>query len=221
MLLDIGTLSTELLSVNSQAVAVCDGLSDGQLAWRPHPGKWSIAENFIHLRITAEIFLPTIDHALAETISSGLISSGPFRLGWYGRLLVWYVEPPPAIRLPAPKALRPSLLGHPSRALGDFLSLQAAMLQRMEDAGGPRSDWSSFRFASGELHQDELVGGFFSLQRSFTQASVAGGECALLSGERMRTCPRVTSSILAGGNSYRGGCSLLPPTVSPSLETRA
>jgi DinB family protein len=73
MLLDIGTLSTDLLSVNSQAVAVCDGLSDEQLGWRPHPGKWSIAENFIHLRITVEIFLPAIDHALAETISSGLI----------------------------------------------------------------------------------------------------------------------------------------------------
>ena len=79
----------------------------------------------------------------------------------------------------------------------------------------------SFRFASGELHQDELVGVCFSLQRSFTQASVARCECAALSGERMWTCPRDTSSLLAGGNSYRGGCSLLPPTVSPSLETRA
>ena len=146
MLLDIGTLSTELLSVNSQATALCDGLSDDQLAWRPHPGKWSIAENFIHLRITAEIFLPAVDYALAETISSGLICSGPFRLGWYGRLLVWYVESPPVMRLPAPKALRPALLGHPSKALGDFLSLQAAMLQRMEDAGG--LDLTGPRFAS-------------------------------------------------------------------------
>ena len=136
MLLDSGTLCTELLSANTQAAAICDGLSDDQLAWRPHPGKWSIAENFIHLRITAEIFLPAVDHALAETSSRGLFCSGPFRLGWYGRLLVWYVEPPPAIRLPAPKALRPALLGHPSQALGDFLSLQTVMLRRMESASG-------------------------------------------------------------------------------------
>ena len=146
MLLDSGTLCTELLSVNSQAAAVCDGLSDDQLAWRPHPGKWSIAENFVHLRVTAETFLPAVDHALAETSHRGLLSSGPFRLGWYGRLLVWYVEPPPVIRLPAPKALRPARLGHPSKVLGDFLSLQAAMLHRMEDAGG--LDLTGPRFAS-------------------------------------------------------------------------
>ena len=63
-----------------------------------------------------------------------------------GAFLVWYVESPPVMRLPAPKALRPALLGHPSKALGDFLSLQAAMLQRMEDAGG--LDLTGPRFAS-------------------------------------------------------------------------
>jgi DinB superfamily len=146
MLVDIGTLCTELLAVNSQAALVCDGLSDDQLAWRPQPGKWSIAENFIHLQVTTEVFLPAIDHALGETISRRLICPGPFRLGWYGRLLVWYVEPPPVIRLPAPKALRPSLSGHPSRVLGNFLRLQAAMQQRMEDAGG--LNLTGLRFAS-------------------------------------------------------------------------
>jgi hypothetical protein len=146
MLVDTGTLRTELLSVNSEAAALCEGLSDEHLVRRPHPGEWSIAENFIHLRITTETFLPAVDDALTETRRRKRFGAGPFRLGWYGRLLVWYVEPPPAIRLRAPKTLRPALFGNPSQALDDFLRFQAVMLRRIESASG--LDVTGLRFAS-------------------------------------------------------------------------
>jgi hypothetical protein len=134
MLVDIKTLSTELWMVNTEATALCEGLTGVQLAWRPHPAKWSIAENLIHLCSTTEVFLPAVDHAIMESRRRELLDEGPFRLGWYGRLLVWYVEPPPAIRLPAPRALQPRLPVGPELVLENFLVWQAAMMRRMKDA---------------------------------------------------------------------------------------
>lgn len=136
MFVNTNTLRTELLAVNTEATALCDGLTADQLAWRPHPAKWSIAENLIHLCITTEVFIPAVDHAMMECRRRKLLDAGPFRLGWYGRLLVRYVEPPPLIRLPAPRILRPQMSGSPDRALESFLAWQSTMTLRMEGADG-------------------------------------------------------------------------------------
>ncbi len=136
MLVTVETLRTDLVAVNLNAISVCEGLREDQLAWRPHPEKWSIAENLIHLRITTECFLPSVRGALADCRRKQLSNPGPFRLGLYGRLLVRYVEPPPIVRLPAPRKLVPLLSGAPSQALSDFLSSQSAMLNELESAAG-------------------------------------------------------------------------------------
>ena len=130
--------------MNLAAAALCEGLSDSEIANVPDPAKWSIAENFAHLCVTARTFLPSVDRALEETRRRALFREDPYRLGWYGRLLVWYVEPPPAIRLPAPKMLRPLPVGDPSRALDDFLRMQAEVLRRIEASEG--LDLTVFRF---------------------------------------------------------------------------
>lgn len=136
MLVDAKTLLGALSAVNAEATAVCDGLTKDELAWRPHPAKWSIAENLIHLRITTEVFIPAVDNAMMELRRRKLLDAGPFRLGWYGRLLVWYVEPPPLIRLPAPRVLRPQMSGAPERALENFLASQSTMKLHIERADG-------------------------------------------------------------------------------------
>jgi DinB superfamily len=146
MLVDAKTLRSELLAVNTEAAALCEGLTGDQLAWRPNPAKWSIAENLIHLCKTTEIFLPALDEAIMEYRRRGLLGVGAFSLGWYGRLLVWYVEPPPVIRLPAPKALRVEFSEAPERALDKFLLSQAAMIRRIDDADS--LNLSGLRFAS-------------------------------------------------------------------------
>jgi DinB superfamily len=146
MLVEVKTLTTELLSVNAEAATLCNPLTAEQLAWRPAPARWSIAENLIHLCTTTDVFLPAVDGALAESRRRKAMAPGPFHLGWYGRTLVWYVEPPPVIRLPAPKPLRPPLSGSAENALERFLSWQATMMQRMEDADG--LDLTALRFPS-------------------------------------------------------------------------
>src|SRR5512141_2248698 len=91
----------EIAKVNAGAQTLCAGLTEEELIWRPHPGKWSIAENLVHLNLTTQIFLPTVDRAIETSLRDGS-APGPFELGVLGRLFVWYVEPPPKIKAPAP-----------------------------------------------------------------------------------------------------------------------
>jgi hypothetical protein len=127
-------LATQLLAINADVKAVCEGLTGHELTSRPDPAMWSIAEILAHLCATTEAFLPAVDHAVTEIRRRGFVGSGPYHLGWYGSLLVWFVEPPPVIRLPTPKALLPRLSASPEQILGKFLVLQGAMFRRMEDA---------------------------------------------------------------------------------------
>jgi hypothetical protein len=129
-------LSQAMLAVDSQATELCAGLSEEQLSWSSSPGKWSIAQNLAHLRRTTEVFLPVVDSALDATKNLKLYGDGPFRLKYYGRLLVWRTEGRPIIRMQAPKPLRPRLLDSPDLELEQFLSSQAAMRRRVEDAHG-------------------------------------------------------------------------------------
>jgi hypothetical protein len=129
-------LSQAMLAVDSQATELCAGLNEEQLSWSSSLGKWSIAQNLAHLRRTTEVFLPVVDSALDATKNLKLYGDGPFRLKYYGRLLVWRTEGRPIIRMQAPKPLRPRLLDSHDLELEQFLSSQAAMRRRVEDAHG-------------------------------------------------------------------------------------
>ena len=129
-------LSQAMLAVDSQATELCAGLNEEQLSWSSSPRKWSIAQNLAHLRRTTEVFLPVVDSALDATKNLKLYGDRPFRLKYYGRLLVWRTEGRPIIRMQAPKPLRPRLLDSPDLELEQFLISQAAMRRRVEDAHG-------------------------------------------------------------------------------------
>ena len=135
----------EIVQVNTAAQKLCAGLTEEQLAWRPQAGKWSIAENLVHLNLTTQIFLPSVDRAI-ETSQRETSAHGPFELGVLGRLFVWYVEPPPKIKAPAPKPIKPILQGRALDALPQFLRSQKAAEERVDSAEG--LDCSRIRFRS-------------------------------------------------------------------------
>ena len=100
---------------------LCHGFGESQLKWQPQPDSWCIAEVLLHLEKTTHVFLPPIDGAIQNARRNGQLSKGPFRLGRMGKFYVWYVEPPPRIRLTAPKIVRPELKGAALDALPRFL----------------------------------------------------------------------------------------------------
>ena len=124
------------LAVALEAMDLCAGLSEEQLSWSPRPGRWSIAQNLSHLRRTTEVFLPAVDTALEASKNRKLHSPGPFTLNLWGRIMVWRMELRPILKMRAPKAIRPRLLGSCASELDHFLIAQAALRQRIADAEG-------------------------------------------------------------------------------------
>lgn len=90
-----------------RAEELAGGLTDHQAAWRPGPDRWSVAECLEHLVRTGEAYLRVIDPAIDEGREAGLLGEGPFRHGLVGRWLVRVLEPPPGIRVPAPRMIDP------------------------------------------------------------------------------------------------------------------
>jgi DinB superfamily len=133
---ELEKIGQETATVNAHAKALCEGLTEEQMAWRPQPGKWSIAENLVHLELTTRAVLPVVDKAIEGARQKKCYSDGPFPLGMMGRFFVWYAEPPPVLKLPAPKSIRPLLQGTAMNALPQFLRSQQLMLERLERANG-------------------------------------------------------------------------------------
>lgn len=110
-------------------------LSEAQLAWRPEPGRWSIAECLDHLHVTGEEVLAQVEAAIGRGWARGTTGSPPFRYGWLGP---WFVRAnaPSGRRVPTPKVFRPREGRPPVGALDDFLALQEELAAALERANG-------------------------------------------------------------------------------------
>lgn len=111
------------------------GLTEAQLAWRPEPGRWSIAECLDHLHVTGEEVLAQVEAAVARGWARGTTGSPPFRYGWLGP---WFVRAnaPSGRPVPTPKVFRPREGRPPVGALDDFLALQEELAAALERADG-------------------------------------------------------------------------------------
>lgn len=137
MNLDPHSVSRDIADSRRRAEALVAGLSAEQLARRPDPGKWSIAECLAHLNMTAT----TVQKLMARGIEQGKqekkFGSGPFSIGPKGRLLVWIAEPPPKFRIRAPKNVRPpAAIDDPQQLLPAFLKAQDEWERLMHEQEG-------------------------------------------------------------------------------------
>jgi hypothetical protein len=114
------------------------GLGEEQFNWRPEPGRWSIAECFDHLNVTAGLYLPLIEAAIERAKAAGLYGRGPFRRTLFGRLFLRATEPPPKVKLKAPKSFRPSPDKRTSDVVPAFAAAQRRYLQSVSAASGLR-----------------------------------------------------------------------------------
>jgi len=97
------------------------GLTSAQFNWRPADNRWSAAECFDHLNISARLFAEQIDRAIADGRRRGLVGTGRSRYGLIARLVLRALDPAtrrrfktPAMFMPAPGSayeLRPVLAG--------------------------------------------------------------------------------------------------------------
>lgn len=135
---DIESFHFQLLSIVQDAPGIADGLTDAQFYWRPDPGRWSVGDCFAHMNKVTEVFLPVIDRAIARARAEGLTSPGPFVYSMIERIVLRFTEPPPRIRTPAPKSLRPQAEPNKPAAtvIREFQDFQAAIDERILRADG-------------------------------------------------------------------------------------
>jgi hypothetical protein len=123
-------------AVKSDARVLVAGLSPEQFNWRPEPGRWSIGECLDHLNTIEKVF-PAVDRAMDDADHRGLTSPGPFRYGWWSRLVVRSMEPPPLFRMRTFSMLLPASTPlDPARVRQAFLDLRDQFSRRLRRADG-------------------------------------------------------------------------------------
>src|SRR4051812_44353247 len=127
-------IKAEAAGNRAVVLELCARLTDEKLTWREGRTRWSIAENLVHLAKTVELCTPALDKAIGDARRDGKLSEGPFEQGVMGKIFVWYVEPPPKIRLSAPKSLLPKFEGSGAESVAEYLKSQDAILGRLEAA---------------------------------------------------------------------------------------
>ena len=125
----------QLRDARADAEKLVDGLTDAQFNWSPAPGRWSIAECLDHLNNGWRV-LPKLDHKIAKASELGVRGEGPYSHPFLGRLYVRFVEPPPKIRVRAPKAYVPKADQPLADVAPRFLELQDEIIRRVIAADG-------------------------------------------------------------------------------------
>lgn len=131
----------ELRAAGAEAEELTSGLTPEQLSWRPGPDAWSITECLDHLVRTGEAYLEVLDEAIEDGRERRLRARGDYRPSLVGRWLPGLLEPPPGLKIPAPRRIRPRPPepggpppgngGHPIAA---FLDLRQRLARRVAAA---------------------------------------------------------------------------------------
>ena len=103
----VPAVAAEFRAVAERASIVVSHVGLSHVIERPAPTHWSIAECLIHLTVVTEAYLPIWRDALRRARAEGLGGKPPFRLDLWGKFWVWFLEPPPKLRFPAPNRFVP------------------------------------------------------------------------------------------------------------------
>ncbi|MFM2124257.1 MAG: hypothetical protein RL328_708 [Acidobacteriota bacterium] len=113
------------------------GADDALLRKRPAAGGWNAAECFAHLNLSVDPYFATWEQVLPNCPPA---DSETYTLDFWGRILVWLVEPPARLRVPAPATFQPMEIERPQQTVEEFLDRQQAILRVIEKSAGRAID---------------------------------------------------------------------------------
>ena len=122
--------------LSAEADALVAPLSEEQLTWQPGPDVWSIAQCIEHLNVTARLYLPKLDEAIADAIRRGRYGEGPYSYNWIGRFAVRSMEPPARLRLKTPQSFHPPPSRTRHEIMAAFRAYQVQFIDRLRQANG-------------------------------------------------------------------------------------
>ena len=126
----------ELQRQTAQAGTLVTGLDEAALNWQPKGGKsWSVAQCIDHLVIMNAIYVKALQAAVESNRDQLEPRKVPIQpSGWLTSHVISFEEPPPKLKLPAPKKIAP-----PSQLtrviLGDFEAVQKQLVEFVRQWG--------------------------------------------------------------------------------------
>lgn len=126
----------QIENIKEDAVELTAPLAEDQFNWRPSAKRWSIAECLVHLNLADGLDLAALAAKIERCRSANITGHGPFRYSLFSRTFVRYAEPPPKLRVPAPKAYRPPVGHRKDHVLPEFLFIHDRWLQLLVDSNG-------------------------------------------------------------------------------------
>ncbi len=135
---DIQSMLDQIEVIKADGRAVTAGLTDDQLNWHPTEDSWSILDCLEHLNVGVTKTLPAFDRSIAEGRGKGQFSGGPFRYGWFARMVAKSMEPPPKWRMRSPKLIRvaPASTRRSTDVLPEFARVRDQLGERVRQADG-------------------------------------------------------------------------------------
>jgi len=122
--------------IKRAAELLAAGLTHEQFNWSPGPGRWSIAQSFVHLNLTAQFYFTGVDGAIRRAREKQVFGEGPFRLGLVGGWVIGIVEPPIKTKVRAPKVLIPAPDQSVQDVLPQFMATQDQIIERLRQCDG-------------------------------------------------------------------------------------
>ena len=179
---DVQEILRELDDSDRRAGLLIAGLDDERFNWRPDERSWSIAQCLDHLNVTNRIYLDPMRSALERARPAGKTRRGAIRPSFLGRWFVTNLEPPPRVRVIAPRKVVPAA----RKGLDEVMRERQRIQPEMKDFLREASEY--------DLNGIRFVNPFFSLLRfslgTGFQVIAAHERRHLWQAERVKANPR-------------------------------
>lgn len=132
---ELADFSQQISRIRDDAKKLTSDLSEAQLNWRTHAGRWSIAQCLQHIVLGHQAYLPPIDASIKQAREQQFLGSGPFRYGWFGNWFARTLDAPPKLKMKNPKVITPPA-ELPAKVVTDFDRVHEDVLRRVYEANG-------------------------------------------------------------------------------------
>lgn len=126
----------DFAALQARLHAMVDSLDHDTWSRRPDSGRWSAAENVVHLNLTAAAFLPLVRNGIEAARLRGEAAPERYRRDLFGWLLWKVLAPPPRIRAKTTAPFEPRATQDRDRIVAEFDRLQEEQMVCVRHAAG-------------------------------------------------------------------------------------
>jgi len=135
---DLDAMLEQIAAIKAEGQAIVGALTEDELNWHPAATSWSILDCLEHLNVGVTKALPAFDRSIEGGRARNQTGSGPFAYGWFSRMMIASMEPPPKFRMRAPRVIRvqPSRARCSADIVPEFVRIRDQLADRIRAADG-------------------------------------------------------------------------------------